>query len=191
MELITKARALEWCREHGIAVATASVDASRLTFGHPMHGLRVDITGPPSDVLALVYVLVMTGIPDDDERHFNGAMIWLRDWDIGSCGAEAVGYALAQGLRGTGGATPSVLEQPAHLVADDEFVLARAMLALPMLFRWDAVFVPAHGLFLASVSHHEHLDIYFRDGRLEPKLRKRFEAGGYPVHGLGVVQGEV
>ena len=157
MELITQDGALGWCEAHGLGFRSDFQTATPLRLAGQAQAIRVSIEGSPTDVIGMAYVLLMTGVPDDNEEFFEGALIWLRDWDIWSRGAEQVGHLLAYGIRGSG--TPSIAHSPGHIFGSGEFVAARAVLTLPMLFQWDAIFAPANGRFLAILSHHGYVDL--------------------------------
>lgn len=190
MKLITKQDALKWCNERGIAIREDSPHSSRLRFDCGMRAVRVGVDGSAVNIFNLAYVLLMTGVPDDDEDRFEGALVWLRDWDIWSEGIEHVGHLLLAGIRGSGLGSPSVLEAPAHVFGPDEFVAAKATLVLPMLFQWDALLAPVHGRFVACLSHHGHFDLFVPDIESELELVARFNVGGHDVQLLGEVDEE-
>lgn len=188
MRLITKQETFDWCRERGVGLRFESSQSSRLRFDAGKRAIRVWIAGSAVDVLNLAYVLLMTGAPEDDEKNFGGALVWLRDWDIWSTGIEQVGHVLLTGVRGT--APPSVAEAPSHVFGPSEFAEANAALALPMLFQWDALLAPVHGQFIANVSHHGYFDLFVPDVESESALVARFKVGGYQLEQLGEVHTE-
>jgi hypothetical protein len=107
-----------------------------------------------------------------------GGLVWLADWNIWSETTERVGQRLLEALRG-GNAAPALSDSPASLVTEGELVDTQALLALPILFQWDAYFIPASCRFVAFVSHHEFVKLGSRDDSSFDSLMMRFVSGGW------------
>jgi hypothetical protein len=101
----------------------------------------------------------MSGVRDHVETNFEGAIVWLRRWELWSESIDRVGQLLLEGLWRA--VTPGGLlsEAPAVVFTERELVSAHASLILPMLFQWDAFYSPKGGHFLVAVSHHGHLEV--------------------------------
>lgn len=178
MHLLTESAAIDWCRNQAPALARTLLPTERAVVGG-VRGIRVPIVGSPIEVLGLSYVLIMTDVAGDDEARFAGGLILLQDWDIWSGGIEQVGHTLLGGLRmqvarAPSGSSPTVRDAPGHLVDAEEFVIARSMIALPMLFQWDALYMPAHGRLIAEFSHHGFVDLVVLGEAHEESLYSRF-----------------
>jgi hypothetical protein len=108
----------------------------------------------------------------DDEKEFNGCLIWLRQWGIWGETTEAVARLTIENLR----CSEEALEAtPAHLIEASEFVVAHALVTYLLLFQWDGYLIAPDGEWFAFISHDESVfflsrtDIRFRN--LEQRFR--------------------
>ena len=115
------------------------------TRGDAIHGARVH----PADDL----------VSDDDESKFEGVLVWIRQWGIGSETSERVGMNIVESMRLAKGEARSVNETPAHLFDEHELVEAHALLLQPLFFEWDAFVVPSSGKYFAMADHDSVLRI--------------------------------
>ncbi|HEX6910570.1 MAG TPA: hypothetical protein VF142_09245, partial [Longimicrobium sp.] len=129
----------------------------------------------PTAIVALAYMIAITGVPDHEEMKFGGALLWLRRWEIWSESIDRTGYAFLHGLRGASERLPLIEASPAHVLQEGEFFQACALLALPMFFQWDARFLPADASYHVSVSHEGHLDLFANDQVRCNELLTRFK----------------
>mgnify|MGYP001311035624 CR=1 FL=1 len=178
IQLLTGEAAAAWCRARGLVVG-GLLPSNRLSFGlEPRLGFRTPLTESAISLMSLAYVLLMSLVPDDDERRFPGGMLWLQEWDIWSETTERVGHLIARSLRGEEGSIESLQDRPAQLFGVSQITEAHAAFAIPLLFQWDAHFVPTTGTYCCFTSHDGHLDVYARDAEMLDCLVTRFEVGG-------------
>lgn len=179
MDLLSDEQAIRWCAERGLR-AVNDLPTTRIGFpGAESHRLRFAVAGSATEVVGLGYALAMTAVPRDDETEFQGGLIWLQDWDIWSETTERVGHLLLDALRKSAKVPESMEASPAHLFGPPEFVEAHTVLALALLFQWDALYVPVVGDYFAFLSHHGHIDVVTRNPKLHSDLLARFERGGF------------
>lgn len=175
MRVMSDDDAVSWCEGAGFVVDD-TVSSTRVKPADA-HGsrLRIGISGDATDIVGLAYVLAMTGVPDYEEDAFSGALIWLQRWEIWSESIDRVGYALVDGIRARSEVARDMDATPAQLFVGGEFIGAHTCLSLPMLFQWDAYFLPAHGHFAAFLSHEGHLDFVPRNQQVQEAILQRFE----------------
>jgi len=154
MRTMSDAQAHGWCAERDVHVELGPPGGLRLGDGGESR-FRVSVPDEATAVVALAYVIVMTGVESYEEENFKGAMVWMRRWEIWSESIDRVGYSFM-------GADAPTDQTPARLFAAGEFVGAQAALSLPMMFQWDALFVPAMAGFSVEISHHGHFDFIVR-----------------------------
>lgn len=173
MKCVNAGQAADWCRARGIVFSDRHLRRLGYDEGHP---LAISIEAPTNTqrLLALGYVILATA--SDDERSFEGGLLWLNDWDIWSESFERVGHWLAKSLR-VGCHHGAIADAPGHLFDPGEFIQAQALLLLPMVFQWDAHFIPANGQFLVRLGHHGELHLISRDRVIADQLFSRFEEG--------------
>jgi hypothetical protein len=164
-----------WGQERGLCVV--GTRGLRLAYesGHPI-GVEIPAPTTTQRLLALGYVLLASA--GEGEAEFPGGLLWLNEWDIWSESFERVGWRIAQRLRGIA-KVPSLRDAPAHLFGPDEFIDAQALLLLPMLFQWDAHFVPSSGEFFVYASHEERLLVVASNRVVCDRLFARFEEGDW------------
>ncbi len=179
MELLTSASAKAWCEAKQLFVRREDLARPRLQFDEGAHAIRIPVPASALHAVALAYVIIMTGVIDDDERNVDGGLIWMVDWDIGSDTHERVGLSLLSAMRGASGG--DVLERPCQLFCENELAVLHTALALPLLFQWDAFFVPISGEFIAFASHDGFVDLTFRSRSAADEARNRFQQGKWEL----------
>jgi hypothetical protein len=113
----------------------------------------------------------MTGVAEDDEAQFEGAVLWVTDYAIWSPTFERVGLGLLDAL-----APESKFGSSRILLFDrHELVYAQSILTLCLLFEWDAYLVPISGESIAFVSHDGPVQVTARTPGLFERLFARFD----------------
>lgn len=107
---------------------------------HEGDGISIAIPSEASKVAVLANNLLEL----EAENGYYGALIWLTNWDVGTPAIEQCGLKMLEQMRRGYGLVASIENAPGHLFRSDELVDTLAFLMLPMLFGWDAFYVP-HG----------------------------------------------
>jgi hypothetical protein len=176
MHLLTAKAAQRWCEARNVVVGDDAIPSRLLSLGESTFQLDVKVPHEALRSVALAYVLVMTGLVDDDAQNFEGGLVWLADWDMGSETTDRVGLRLLRAVRD---GDAELLDKPAQLFNGAEFVDANTTLSLLALFQWDAFFIPASGSTLVFVSHEGYVQLTCR-GQLEyERLTSRFRHGNW------------
>lgn len=115
----------------------------------------------------------MTGVEDFSEDRYEGGLLYLQNWAIGSESIEQVGYALLARIRGE--EELAVGDSPGHQIEPAEFVLAQTMLSIPMLFGWDAWYVAKNRSLSAAISHDGFVDLFSPSEHQTEDLRHRLD----------------
>jgi hypothetical protein len=97
---------------------------------------------------------------------FEGAWLWLREWGVWNSADEAVGYRIVEAMHRAAGQPKSFEVGPGHLFRGDELSEAIGTLLQPMVFGWDAYYLPrwsygTHQFFL-HVSHDSYVSVVTR-----------------------------
>jgi hypothetical protein len=79
-----------------------------------------------------------------DEIDFRGALLWVTAWGLWQESEEAIGYRVMEGLSRAAGQSISFEAAAAYQFRGDELVEAIGMMMQPMIFGWDAYFVPQY-----------------------------------------------
>lgn len=172
MQLLTDQEADAWARAAGAAPDALLSPAGRGA-GRPV---RVHVPGEAHGAVGLAYALVTTRIPNHDEARFPGALLWLLRWEIWSESIDGAGYVLLDALRGYANRETAIGESPGHLFGPGSFAAAHACLSLPMLFRWDALYLTPDAALAAFISHEGYVDLTCRDERMHQDCLERFRA---------------
>lgn len=128
-----------WCDESPSGIKLDAMGHLRYATRNSL-GLRLGVPLEARKAAALASSLV--SVEEDDG--FYGALIWFTNWDTGTPQIERCGLRILEQMRRGYGITASVENAPAQLFRTDEIVDVQAFLTLPMLFGWDAYFMP-HG----------------------------------------------
>jgi hypothetical protein len=92
-----------------------------------------------------------------DETHFDGAQLWFKEWGVWNAREEGLGYQIIETMNRAAGQPISFEAGTGHVFRADEFTAAVAMLIQPMLFGWDAYYLPqwSYGVeeYFLDISH--------------------------------------
>ncbi len=148
MKGVTGEEARGWCLQAGLNVN----DDNILGYGASGKG-RFFISAPEEHrrIIVLARALLTFG----GEASFQGGMLWLHRWDIGSPQLVRVGWEIVEDLRRARGELRSLDVAPAQLFRRDELVLLHAFLLQAIAFGWVTDYVPASGAFF----------VHFKDNR--------------------------
>jgi hypothetical protein len=162
---LTDFEAAQWCGRIGISTSRDSADrgAVPLYVSHSTacEFLIPDAAGRRLWLTRLSLVLACGGT--DEDRGFEGALIWLRDWDIGPMSFEEIGWESLRCVRGMNGETRDLATAPAMLFSSDEEVMASMVWSQPVLHEWDAYLIPPGGQLFVFASHDGPMWIVARD----------------------------
>lgn len=152
MRLLSDPEAREWCSQ---AAPSSWYGSDRLRSPR----VRIIVPDDAISVVALAYVLTITGVDQYAEANHTESLLWLRRWEIWSESIDRAGYVFLEALRSQSGDTRSFDDAPAHLFGPGEFEPAHACIVLPMLFQWDASFISKDGALSAFISYEGYIDL--------------------------------
>jgi hypothetical protein len=97
---------------------------------------------------------------------FRGALTWITEWGVWNALDEGIGYRLVESLNRASGQPSSFEIGQGHAFRADELEESVGMLLQPMIFGWDAYYLPdwAYGFndFFLYVSHDSYVNIVTR-----------------------------
>jgi len=135
-----------------------------LFFTHPEANC-IDIEYPPKleRMLFLARFLATIGY---ESRDFEGALLWFNQWGVWNRSDEGVGYRIIEAMNMAVGQPKAFEAAPGHLFRADELHDAIGMLLQPMVFGWDASYLPrwSYGTdeFFLHVSHDSFVSVVTR-----------------------------
>ncbi len=101
-----------------------------------------------------------------EDKHFNGALIWIQGWGVWNSFDEGIGYRIVENMNSGAGQPKSFEMSPGHRFRADELPDAIGMLLQPMIFAWDSYYLPiwayGTGQFFLQISHDSHVTIVTR-----------------------------
>lgn len=101
-----------------------------------------------------------------EDQHFDGALVWFRNWGVWSPLDEGIGYRIVERINEAAGQPKSFEVAPGHRFRADELSDAIGMLMQPMIFGWDCFYVPlwsyGTGEFFLFVSHDSFVSVVTR-----------------------------
>jgi hypothetical protein len=158
-QVLTDEQAERWCSERGVVLTGELPMEVRLNFSSANAWFRFQIPKNPTAAVGLAYVMVLTDVPDYDESNFDGALVWFRRWEIWSESIDRVGYELERGVRRGLGHDESIDLCPGLVLDRNGIVSAQTYVSLPLLFSWDAFYIPSTATFAASISHEGYVEM--------------------------------
>lgn len=146
MRSLTYQESKEWCEKAPLSMKVGP--QVQLSYGSPtVFGMSIKIPLDTGPAVALSASLLAYEANTD----FYGGLLWVVNWDIGTPQIERCGLKLIEQMRRGYGANSSIENAPGNLFRTDEIVDLHAFLCLPMLFSWDAYFVPSGTRYFAYV----------------------------------------
>ena len=174
MKLLAEREVEHWCMERGIEVSPSG----RVMFQHQSHRVMALVRPPESPRrVALAYALLSLDSAGGDEADFKGCLIRITDMDIWSPALDRAG----QRLLATFLPNARTEARLSWWFTPDEFVSAHALLALPLLFEWDAYLVTGSGHFAVFISHDGPVEISTKTQPLVEETAERLEEWGWPL----------
>jgi hypothetical protein len=168
MQVLSKAETIEqlsWSdqfpdRNHDYA----HCDGEDLFFTHP-EASCIDLEYPPKLERLPYFARLLAAIGYEDQD-FGGALLWFTGWGVWNLRDEAMGYRIVEAMHRAAGQPKSFETAPGHRFRGDELQDAVAMLMQPMVFGFDAYYLPqwsyGTGEFFLYVSHDSFVSVVTR-----------------------------
>ncbi|MGH9616443.1 MAG: hypothetical protein ACRD28_06835 [Acidobacteriaceae bacterium] len=132
-------------------------------------------SGPETSCIDLEYPIKLEQLPffarylatiGYENHDFQGALVWFTDWGVWNLAEESVGYRLVEAVHTAAGQPKAFEAAPGHRFRADELNETVGMLLLPMIFCWDAVYLPSWSYgteqFFLHVSHDSYVTVVTR-----------------------------
>jgi hypothetical protein len=116
----------------------------------------IQVKFPETPRRAAYFARMLSTLNLEGEEYFEGGLLWLTLWTIGSPQLEKVGWNLVEKMRLAFGETRPIGVAPGHWFRSDEFVELNAFLLPCFLFGWDAIFFPSGQDYFVHISHDEY-----------------------------------
>ena len=135
MLVLSAEQVAEWFRGfENVEVESDYVHADKdgLFFTHP-ESACIDVQYPAKleQIPFFAHFVATVGYED---QHFDGALIWIRNWGVWNLFNEGIGYRIVERLNTASGQTTSFEASPGHQFRADELADAIGMLLQPMIF---------------------------------------------------------
>lgn len=188
MQRLQDDQAAHWCEMHGFQIGGGLPSARVSPTSGQAPRFRLTVPNRATDLVGLAYVILMSDTHASDDA-FGGGILWLSRWEIGSEDIDRVGYSLLGSLTSQRDQAPTGDIAPGYLFDSADFADAHAAVSVPLLFQWDAHYIPAGGEFVVFMSNDGYLEILSRDAGSHERMVTRFrQAGWEPVQGDVVAQ---
>ena len=116
----------------------------------------IELKFPDTPMRVPYFTRVLSLLNLEGEEYFNGALLWLTLWNIGSPQLEKIGWKLVEKMRLGLGEIRPIEAAPGHWFRNDEFVELNAFLLPCFIFGWDAYFAPSGQDYFVHISHDEY-----------------------------------
>jgi hypothetical protein len=95
--------------------------------------------------------------------HFSGALLWFTEFGVWNQADEGIGYRIVEQMNAAAGQPSSFETSQGHDFRADELNEATGMLLQPMVFGWDAFYLPrwawGTGEFFIHISHDSYVTV--------------------------------
>ena len=101
----------------------------------------IDLEYPPKLERLPFFARLLAAVGYED-KDFEGALLWFTSWGIWNSSDEAIGYRIVDAMHRAVGQPGSFEAAPGNLFRGDELPDAVAMFMQPMIFGFDAYYLP-------------------------------------------------
>jgi hypothetical protein len=161
---------LKWCETSASWISADPKGYLRYGISEPL-GIRLTVPREAQAAVVLAHSLLAV---EGDEGYF-GAFMWFTNWDIGTPLIERCGLRILEQMRRGYGVTASVENAPGQLFRTDEIADTHAFLTLPLLFGWDAYFMPHGTRYFAYIRQNSSVFLVTDDRQVLQKLQASLE----------------
>ena len=172
MKVLSAEEVRDWLKGFADGDDYVHCDSNGLFFTHP-EASCIDVEYPPKlERLPFLARYVATiGYEDWD---FRGALIWFTNWGVWNDQDEGIGYRIVDAMHRAAGQPASFEVAPGNMFRADELHDAIGMLMQPIVFGWDAFYLPqwsyGTGQFFLHVSHDSFLSVVTRTKEFYDKV---------------------
>lgn len=180
MNVLTDRETLEFVTSNAWASGLRLDDRSNISYGHQAaRSLRLNYPETPLRISYAARLLSMLGC-SGDESCFNGALLWLRLWNIGSPQLEMSGWKMIERMRMGYGELRPLGDANAHWFRPDEIADLAAFIVPCFVYGWDAYVLPSGKDSFGFISHDEIWFVNARNPETKDTLIRDF-AGFNPI----------
>jgi hypothetical protein len=192
MKVLTDDEIQEWfARTSKLGPEYVQCDADGLFYVYPEANC-IDIEYPPKLERLPFFARYLSTIGYED-WDFRGALLWVDNWGVWNPQDEGLGYRIIEAMNRSAGQQQSFESGPGHLFRADELVEATGMLLQPLVFGWDAFYMPTWSYgncqFFLHVSHDSFITVVIRTREFYDKafnLLKNLDQNPRPGHEVQV-----
>jgi len=152
-------------------------DEQGLFYIHPEANC-IDLEYPPKLERLPFFARLLATLGYDD-TDFAGASLWFTTWGVWNTQDEAIGYRIVEGMNQAAGQPQSFEIAPGHTFRADELQNAVGMLMQPMVFGWDAYYLPQWSFgyedFFLYISHDSFVTVVTRTTAFHQKALRILE----------------
>jgi hypothetical protein len=165
MRLIGNREAVEWLGHREIHLTESEYPVA---YG-ASHSVEVSIS--PDTITGLTYMIC-----EMEQPNFQGGLLVLREWNIGSPELDRIAHTAISLMLNNSPLDPS---NPLYLLFDpSEWLTLQPFFLQPLLYHWDAFYVPAASSLLVFVSHDEVIYFVSIKSAMSDQLLKSFKRWG-------------
>lgn len=162
MNVMTDDEVREFVQKHSWATKIRIDDSGDLFYDS--HDANcIGLTFPATPLRATYIARVISMLGTSDEALFDGALLWIRLWNIGSPQLEKSGWRMIERMRMGFGELRQLGTANGHWFRTDEIADLAAFILPCLVYGWDAYVVPANAGCFAFISHDEFWCVVTRD----------------------------
>lgn len=164
-----------WCDESHSGIRVDATGHLRYATPNPL-GIRLNVPPEARQTVALAYSLLAV----EEDMSFSGALMYFVDWGYSPPEIENCAVKILEQMRRAYGVTASIENAPAQLFRSDEILDVHAFLAIPLLFGWDAYFMPHGTRYFGYLRENASIYLITDDEQVSQKLQASLQ-GYRPV----------
>ena len=152
MRIIPRQDCLEWCSSRRINIS----GITQIAFIGPP-GVYIKIALPREFLRCAAFAVALC---ETFEHGGQESLLWMREWGMWSEDIDSLGVVYWKALRSDN--RESLAEYQGHVFSNGEDQLIRALLLVPIMFQWDAHWIPGSGDAIVSIRHDGLAEIFLR-----------------------------
>lgn len=181
MKVLTKAEmdgCVEALRRCSPEIDYVQGDGDGLYFTNPEAAcITVEYPAKLEQLPFFVHRLATLGYEDVD---FGGGLVWIHGWGVWNSFEEGIGYRVLEKINAAAGQPRSFEETAGYHFRADELCDTIGLLMQPMVFAWDAFYLPSWtyggcSQFFLHISHDSVVDVVTRTKDFHDRVFEQLE----------------
>jgi hypothetical protein len=133
---------------------------------------------PEPSAIAYITVVLPTLMYNCDPLNWKGGAVWYQDFDVWNHEANVAGWKMIERIRAGYGELRPFDQATVNIFKDDDRTILPAFLLAPLIYGWDAYYIPQERGSFARISHDGYWAIETETEEAYQAIQEKIKAFG-------------